>query len=97
MIGRFKCEMCLNFFSGDPAHTKTWKCKAFPNGIPEAKIYYLSRDPCLNCNNGIGYEPEKYTEQWEEEKAKYAEEFARLEKMYHELHEHFYDDEDESE
>lgn len=46
--------MCENFISGsfDP---RTWRCKAFPNGIPDSKIAKITRDPCVNCNNGIGF------------------------------------------
>ena len=35
----------------------TWKCKAFPKGIPEMKIAYIDFDLCENCNNGIGFVP----------------------------------------
>ncbi len=58
MIGKFKCEKCKNFISGE-IMPNTWKCRAYPNGIPEIKIAYLSKDPCINCNNGIGFEPEE--------------------------------------
>ena len=58
MIGKFKCEKCKNFISGE-IMPNTWKCHAYPNGIPEIKIAYLSKDPCINCNNGIGFEPEE--------------------------------------
>jgi hypothetical protein len=49
--------MCKNFISGD-VYPHTWKCKAFPNGLPEKKIMFLTHDTCENCNNGIGFEPE---------------------------------------
>lgn len=58
MIGRFKCQMCKNFLTPDK-HVKDWKCKAFPDGIPEMKIAYITRDPCIDCNNGIGFEREE--------------------------------------
>lgn len=53
--------MCENFISGsiDP---DTWKCKAFPEGIPDSKISEITRDPCINCNNGIGFAPKKENE-----------------------------------
>ena len=37
----------------------TWKCRAFPDGIPEVKPAFITGDPCIDCNNGIGFEPEK--------------------------------------
>lgn len=55
MIGRFKCEMCKNFISGG-IMPDTWRCKAYPNGIPEKKIAFITHDSCINCNNGIGFE-----------------------------------------
>ena len=55
MIGKFKCEKCKNFISGG-IMPNTWKCKAFPKGIPEMKIAYIDFDSCENCNNGIGFE-----------------------------------------
>jgi hypothetical protein len=36
-----------------------WKCKAFPLGIPEEKICTIDFDPCVDCNNGIGFEPKE--------------------------------------
>lgn len=57
MIGRFKCQMCKNFLSGN-VMPDTWKCKAFPDGIPQKKIMFISRDDCINCNKGIGFEQE---------------------------------------
>lgn len=56
MIGRVKCQMCRNLTSGG-LMPETWRCKAFPNGLPERKIMFLTRDTCENCNNGIGFEP----------------------------------------
>jgi hypothetical protein len=47
--------MCKNFISGE-LMPNTWKCKAFPDGIPATKIESITRDPCIDCNNGIGYE-----------------------------------------
>lgn len=58
MIGRFKCQYCKNFLEGE-IHPNTWKCKAFPNGIPEMKIAFITHDDCIDCNNGIGFEPEE--------------------------------------
>lgn len=56
MIGRIKCKGCKNFIEKNISPTP-WKCTAFPNGIPEKNLMYITRDPCVNCNNGIGYEP----------------------------------------
>ena len=64
MIGRFKCEMCKNFLSGGIT-IDAWKCKAYPNGIPELKIAYITFDSCVNCNNGIGFEPIEEVNEWE--------------------------------
>lgn len=58
MIGRFKCEMCKNFISGGIT-IDAWRCKAYPDGIPEKKIAFITFDLCINCNNGIGFEPEE--------------------------------------
>ena len=55
MIGRAKCQMCKHFQTEDFVND-TWKCEAFPKGIPEMKIAFLQEDPCINCNNGIGFE-----------------------------------------
>ncbi len=56
MIGRFKCQMCKHFLTPD-RNIQDWKCEAFPDGISEEKLCYITRDPCINCNNGIGFEP----------------------------------------
>lgn len=56
MIGRIKCQGCKNLIENN-VYPAPWKCTAFPNGIPEKKLMYITRDPCINCNNGIGYEP----------------------------------------
>lgn len=58
MIGSFKCQRCKNFLSGD-IMPETWKCKAFPVGIPEMKIAFITHDDCVDCNNGIGFEPKE--------------------------------------
>lgn len=55
MIAKHKCLRCKNFISGQ-IRTMQCKCKAFPNGIPEMKLAYISHDPCIDCNNGIGFE-----------------------------------------
>ena len=49
--------MCKNFISGGIT-IDSWRCKAYPDGIPEKKIAFITFDPCVNCNNGIGFEPE---------------------------------------
>ena len=62
MIGSFKCQRCKYFLTPDK-HYQDWKCEAFPEGIPEMKLCYITRDPCIDCNNGIGFEPvEQQTE-----------------------------------
>lgn len=55
MITLHKCLRCKNFLGGD-IRDLTAKCKAFPNGIPEMKIAFISRDECVNCNNSVGFE-----------------------------------------
>lgn len=51
------CKKCKNFISGDRYDPDTWKCKAFPKGIPyETYAYISSLNPPTDCNNGIGYE-----------------------------------------
>lgn len=55
MITIHKCLRCKNFLDGD-LRNLTAKCKAFPDGIPEMKIAFISRDECVDCNNGIGFE-----------------------------------------
>lgn len=58
MIGRFPCEFCKNFLNGDMLNPDTWKCRAYPNGIPETVITFMQ--PLARpkvCNNGIGFEP----------------------------------------
>ncbi len=37
----------------------TWKCRAFPDGIPEMKLAFITGDPCIDCKNVIGFELEK--------------------------------------
>ncbi len=59
MIGRFKCQMCKHFLTPDK-HVQEWKCDAFPKGIPETKICHITRDSCIDCNNGIGFEQEEH-------------------------------------
>lgn len=56
MIGQAKCQKCVHFLTPDK-HASEWACEAYPDGIPEKKICYIDRDPCVNCNNGIGFEP----------------------------------------
>ena len=58
MIGSCKCQRCKNFLTPD-RHVIGWKCKAFPLGIPEEKICTIDFDPCVDCNNGIGFEPKE--------------------------------------
>ncbi len=58
MIGRIKCQRCKNLIEKN-TYPIPWKCNAFPNGMPEEKLMYITRDPCINCNNGIGYEPKE--------------------------------------
>lgn len=56
MIGKHKCQLCSHVFNPDERPLK-FKCHAFPEGIPEKKIAYIQRDSCIDCNNGIGFEP----------------------------------------
>ena len=56
MIGKIKCLRCNNFISGQ-LRDYSAKCKAYPDGIPERKLAFITYDPCINCNNGIGFEP----------------------------------------
>ena len=56
MIGRPKCALCINR-TNKTANPYEWKCKAFPNGIPEKKVMFITRDLCVDCNNGIGFVP----------------------------------------
>ncbi len=58
MIGRLKCSWCLNRIHAN-TNDDTWKCKAFPEGIPEDKLMYITRDPCIDCNGGFGFEPDE--------------------------------------
>ena len=60
MIGKHKCQLCSHVFNPDEKPLKL-KCHAFPNGIPEEKLMYITRDSCIDCNNGIGFEPHKDT------------------------------------
>lgn len=57
MIGKFKCLRCKNYLEGLPRDYSI-KCKAFPDGIPEEKLAFIDFDSCVDCNNGIGFEPE---------------------------------------
>ena len=59
MIGSFKCRRCKHNLNLDQ-HAKDWKCDAFPEGIPEMKLCYITRDPCIDYNNGIGFEQEEH-------------------------------------
>ena len=48
--------MCINCTdSYEPP--RPLKCSAFPKGIPEDKLMFIGHDPCIFCNNGIGYSP----------------------------------------
>ncbi len=58
MIGCFKCNRCKNRTNELPL-LEGASCKAFPNGIPEEKVAFISKDPCIDCNNGIGFEPKE--------------------------------------
>ena len=48
-----KCDRCKHNFD---TSAENWKCEAFPEGIPEEKLCFISRDPCIDCNNGIGFD-----------------------------------------
>jgi hypothetical protein len=55
MIGSFKCRRCKHIKNADQKIDE-WKCDAYPDGIPEMKICFITHDPCIDCNNGIGFE-----------------------------------------
>ena len=59
MIGSIKCQRCKNLIAKN-TYPLAWKCNAFPNGIPQEKLMYITRDSCIDCNNGIGFEPKNY-------------------------------------
>lgn len=60
MSGCFKCQRCKHFDNQKSGKKPNeWHCDAFPEGIPEMKIAFITRDDCVNCNNGIGFEPEE--------------------------------------
>ena len=40
MIGRQPCMRCANFIEGERSPF-TWKCKAFPDGIPYEHFAYI--------------------------------------------------------
>ena len=49
-----KCLACANYISGSLPNTL--KCKAFPDGVPEAYfVYSRVGDEYKICNNGIKY------------------------------------------
>lgn len=58
MIGRFKCERCVHCHNPNDDPSK-WECDAYDGKIPESKIMFITRDDCINCNNGIGFEPKE--------------------------------------
>lgn len=58
MIGKHICLRCENFISRDGSPF-TWKCRAFPNGIPYERFSNISESNRENCNNGIGFVPKK--------------------------------------
>ena len=58
MIGRQPCMRCSNFIEGERSPF-TWKCKAFPDGIPYEHFAYIDDEKRKNCNNGIGFEPDE--------------------------------------
>ena len=55
MIGSFKCRRCKHCHNPNERPSE-WKCDAYNGLIPEEKIMHISRDECVNCNNGIGFE-----------------------------------------
>lgn len=58
MIGKHECLRCKNFINGERL-PYTWKCAAFPNGIPYERFSNISDSNRKQCNNGIGYEPKE--------------------------------------
>lgn len=67
MIGMHECLRCENFISGERS-PYTWKCKAFPDGIPYERFSNINESNRDYCNNGIGFVPQK--EETESEPAK---------------------------
>ena len=55
MIGSFKCRRCKHNYNPDDK-IDDWKCDAFPEGITEEKLMRITRDPYINCNNGIAFD-----------------------------------------
>lgn len=70
MIGRFKCQMCINC-TDSYEYPRPLKCSAFPKEIPEDKLMFIGQDPCIDCNNGIGYSPNSTVVERSEQKANY--------------------------
>lgn len=64
MIGKIKCLRCKNYIGG-LLRDYSAKCKAFPNGIPEDKLMFISTDPCIDCNKGFGFKPENENDERE--------------------------------
>jgi hypothetical protein len=58
MIGQHECLRCKNFISGERSPF-TWKCNAYPDGIPYERFANISAENRDVCNNGIGFEPEE--------------------------------------
>jgi len=51
------CLRCKNFIGYDDIlDADTWKCSAFPDGIPYERYSGINDDNCQHCNNGIGFE-----------------------------------------
>ena len=65
MIGMHECLRCENFISGERS-PYTWKCRAFPDGIPYERFSNINESNRDYCNNGIGFVPQK--EETESEK-----------------------------
>lgn len=57
--------ICIGYACDSCKHKRPkvdgWKpaCDAFPEGIPSKLIVYAKKEDLNECNNGIGYEPEK--------------------------------------
>ena len=54
MIGKHICLRCENFISRGNSPF-TWKCKAFPDGIPYERFSNISENNRNQCNKDIGF------------------------------------------
>lgn len=68
VLGSSKCDLCKNRISRY-RRTGLEKCTAFTKGIPEEKTMFINTDPCIFCNDGVGFSPNSLiSEPWRSEK-----------------------------